>query len=105
MNGKVLEPDQGLCHELFRDDAGGEEGGDEPEDPEEEVEAESDDILKKFKHKYVKEVVREPKIHFWQVPRLGSFMAVPMIYKSCLFEEAIDKALLDWSEIKKLREE
>ena len=28
-----------------------------------------------------------------------------MIYKSCLFEEAIDKALLDWTEIKKLREE
>lgn len=107
MNGKVLEPEQGLCHELFKDDAGGEEEAEEKgSNAEEEADAgESDDILKKFKHKYVKEVVREPKIHFWQVPRLGSFMAVPMIYKSCLFEEAIDKALLDWAEIKKLREE
>jgi len=50
-------------------------------------------------------VVRESKIHFWQVPRLGSFMAVPMIYNSCLSEDAIDKAVSEWHEILKRKEE
>ena len=42
------------------------------------------DIVEQFKHIYVEEVVREPKMHYWTVPRLGSFLAVPLVYKSCL---------------------
>jgi hypothetical protein len=51
------------------------------------------------KHIYSKEVVEDPKIHFWKVPRLGAFMAVPLIYKSCLSESALDNAIQDWLKI------
>jgi hypothetical protein len=44
----------------------------------------------------VKEVVREPKMHFYKVPRLGSFLAIPLVYNSCLFEEALDNAVQDY---------
>jgi len=47
----------------------------------------------------VPEVVREGPIHFWQVPRLGSFMAVPLVYNSCLSERALDDAVGAWTEI------
>jgi hypothetical protein len=53
------------------------------------------DILTTFKHVFVKEVVREPKIHFFKVPKLGSYMAVPLVYDSCQFEEALDNAVAD----------
>ena len=49
--------------------------------------------MKTVKHKYVAEVVREDKIHFQKVPRLGAFMVVPLIYESCLFDEALQAAV------------
>lgn len=59
--------------------------------------AEKGDILKQYKHLYVKEVVRNPKMHYWKVPRLGSYMAVPLVYKSVLsvdsFQHAYDDLL------------
>jgi hypothetical protein len=41
-------------------------------------------------HVYVPEVVRESNMHFYRVPRLGAFMAVPLDYNSCLFEKSLD---------------
>lgn len=49
---------------------------------------------------YVKEVVREPRIHYYRVPKLGSYLAVRMEYNSCLFEGALDSAIVDYSELK-----
>jgi len=57
--------------------------------------------LETFKHIYVPEVVRESKMHFWKVPRLGAFLAVPLVYKSVLFEEAFDSAVADYLDVKK----
>jgi hypothetical protein len=101
MVGKVLKSSQGICHDLFR--AGGaaeeEEGEEKPEEEEGDKKVEvvdKTDILNNYPHKFVPEVVREKKIHYWQVPRLGSFMAIPLIYKSCLHEMALDKALTDY---------
>lgn len=54
------------------------------------------DILESFKHIYVSEVVREPKMWFRTVPRLGAFMSVPLIYNSCLSDEALDVAIADF---------
>ena len=34
-------------------------------------------------------------MHFWNVPRLGSFMAVPLVYKSCLSVDSFQKAFDD----------
>ena len=101
----VLNPDQGISHQLFKeggDDGEGEggEGEAEGEEGEENTEA-SKDILKTYKHKYVPHVVRKKDIHFWTVPRLGSFMAVPMIYDSCMSDEALEAAIADWTEVSK----
>ena len=43
-----------------------------------------DEIIENFKFKYVPEVVRNSNMHYWKVPRLGSYMAIPMVYKSSL---------------------
>ena len=45
---------------------------------------------------YVKEVVREPRMCFFRVPRLGSYLAVALIHKTCLFEEALDISVADF---------
>ena len=101
MVGKVLHPNQGISHQLF----GG--SGEEEEAPAEEEEEDgapkqkSTDILSTYPHKYVSHVVRQKDIHFWRVPRLGAFMAIPLVYKSCLSEAALDEAIVDWVECTK----
>jgi hypothetical protein len=44
----------------------------------------------------VSEVVKEPNIHFFKVPRLGSYMAIRLEYESCLFEEALEAGVIDY---------
>lgn len=46
---------------------------------------------------YCKEVTREPRIKYFKVPRLGCYLAVPLVYSSYLFVEALDAALLDYA--------
>lgn len=63
------------------------------------------DILTSFKHLYVPEVVREPRLDFQRVPRLGSYMAVPLVYKSCLSDEALEALVADSLAVQILRDE
>jgi hypothetical protein len=106
MKGKLLKPDQGITHSVFQEAAPAEEAP--PEDAEEgagEAKAtkqqigDPSDIINSMKHLYVKEVVREPKIHFYKVPRLGSYMAVPIEYESCLSVAALDEAVADFATV------
>jgi len=39
--------------------------------------------------------VREPRIHFYKVPRLGSYLAVRLEYNSCLSVEAYNDGIKD----------
>ena len=100
-----MPPEMGISHDVFKEgEDGGEDGEgaeEEPAEGEEAAEGDKSDILTSYKHKFVKEVVREKRMHYWQVPRLGSFMAVPLVYKSCISEEAIDKAIENWQEVLK----
>lgn len=48
------------------------------------------------KHLIVDECVREPRIHYYDVPKLGSYIAIKLEYESCLFEEAFDEAVVDY---------
>ena len=34
-------------------------------------------------------------MHYWKVPRLGSYMAIPLVYKSSLSVKSLDQALRD----------
>lgn len=57
------------------------------------------------KHVFVPEVVREPRMHFFKVPRLGSYLAIRLEYESCLFEQALSVAVLDYLDVKQRRKE
>lgn len=106
MKGKLLKSGQGITHSVFKEggvaeaapEEGGEaaeEGGDGEEKKVKAVVGNPDDILNTFKHVYVREVVREPKMHFYRVPRLGSFMVVPLEYESCISAVSLDSAVTD----------
>jgi hypothetical protein len=88
----------GEKEEADAEPAGSEDGGEGAEKP-------AVDILTDFKHVYVKEVVREPKMHFQKVPRLGAYMAVPLVYNNCLSDKALDTAVEDFQEIARKTEE
>jgi len=102
MVGAVLTGDSGITHTLFGEgeEAVEEEAPEEDEEGAATTKVDKTDILNVAKFKYVSEVVEEPKIKFWKVPRLGSYMAIPIVYKSCLFEGSLDKAITDWIEVK-----
>lgn len=49
----------------------------------------------------IPEVVCQKDIKFFKVPRLGSYLAIKLEYKSCLFEGALDKAMVDQDQYEK----
>lgn len=96
MINRVLGPELGRTHEIFTPPVVVEEKL--PEEEEEGVirqEKPPADILTSFKHLYVSEVVREPRMHFQKVPRLGSYLAVPLVYNSCLSDDALEALVAD----------
>lgn len=108
MVDKILKQDQGLTFDVFKDPEAApvEEG----EKAEEEVTAslkanqkEKPEVLPRTI--YVKEVVREPRMHFYKVPRLGCYMAIRLEYESCLFEESLDAAVVDYIEVRQRQKE
>ena len=58
-----------------------------------------------FKHIYVPEVVRQPRIHYQRVPRLGSYMAIPLVYQNCLYVESLEEAVRNFQDVEKRRAE
>jgi len=90
----VLKKDQGITFDLLKVEpapAGSKKKGESrPSTPLNEPNAMPQHIL-------VPEVVREPRIHYYQVPRLGSYLAIKLEYNSCLFEEAFDFALQNYA--------
>ena len=57
------------------------------------------------KHLVIKEVVREKRMHFYQVPRLGSYLAIKMEYDCSMYEEAYDAAVKDYIDVRNRRKE
>jgi hypothetical protein len=51
----------------------------------------------------IPEVVREPRIHYYDVPKLGSYLTIKLEYQSCLSEDAFDAALQDYIEVEQKR--
>jgi len=50
-------------------------------------------------HFIVPEIVREPKMHYYRVPKLGSYLAIKLEYDSCLFEESYDDAIDNYNAV------
>lgn len=45
---------------------------------------------------FVKEVVREPRMHFFSVPKLGSYLAIELKFNHCTNEQAFDQAYKEY---------
>lgn len=100
---KTMTSDQGLLFDVFRD---GETGDDDVKSDNEDNEEEEGEqkqkkaAPEKLPHRIVvKEVVREKRMHYFRVPRLGSFMAIRLEYSSCLTEEAFDAGVADMQSV------
>jgi len=105
---KQLSADQGLTFDVFKDP---EEAVAEEENLEPELDEEGNPIVKEKKvveklpvSVLVDEVVREPRIHFFKVPRLGSYLAVRLEYDTCLFEEAFEAGVADMQSVMEKRQ-
>lgn len=97
---KTLSKDQGLTFDVFKDveelpvEDLGEQNEDEEGADDKIAKAKIAEPVEKFpRHISVPEVVREPRMHFFKVPRLGAYLAIRLEYESCLFEEAYDAGL------------
>jgi len=95
ITGTLLQPGEGISHDVFSESI-------TEANQQIDLLGKPGDIASQFKHVYVKEVVREPRMHYWTVPRLGSFMAVPLVYKSCLSVESFNAAVSDYTRYKSL---
>lgn len=73
MKNKRLTLEQGVTNEVFK--PGQEVDGEYKPPPE---------------YLYIKDVVKEPRMVFFRIPKLGAFMSIPLIYNSCLSEAAFD---------------
>ena len=91
MVDSILSKDQGLTFDVFKD----------PEvDPEAAPAEEEADLPR---HILVPEVVGDSRIHFYKVPRLGSYLAIKLEYKSCLSIASYDAGLKDYNAVKEKR--
>jgi len=98
-----------LTFDVFKDpEAAPEEAAEE----EPELDENGNPIQKEKKEKevlpvsvLVDEVVREPRIHFFKVPRLGSYLAVRLEYETCLFEEAFEAGVADMQSVMEKRQQ
>ena len=100
-----MQQDEGITYKLFSEE---EEPvvEQEPSDDEDGKPKPPKEIPPKLpRHILVPEVVREPKMHFYTVPRLGSYLAVRLEYNSCLQEEAFDAAVADFASVAQLQVE
>lgn len=54
-------------------------------------------LLEEYKYIYIPEVVRNQNMHYWNVPRLGSYIAIPLVVKSCFSVSSFKKAVFDYN--------
>lgn len=96
LHRKTIKSNEGVAHDLFKE----EEPSPDAQNPSGETEGEGEAEGKepeeqKPQHFIVDEVVRQPRIKFFKVPRLGSLLCVRLKYESCLLEQALDEAVKD----------
>lgn len=83
---KKLTQDQGLTFDVFKN----------PEAPAEGEEAAANKLPV---YVQIPEVCREPRMHYFKVPRLGSYLAIRLEYKACLNEKAFDEGVAEMQRV------
>ena len=90
---KTIAATEGIVHDIFNEDEAPQANTPEPQT---EGEGEGEEREPPKPHNVlVEEIVREPRLKFFKVPRLGNLFCVRLSYESCLFEEALDEAVKD----------
>lgn len=109
---KTMTRDQGLTFDVFNGpaDTGEEEvvadaAVEEGEEDEDKPKVEKAAPEKLPHHIFVKEVVREPRMLYFKVPRLGCYMAIHLEYDACLTEDAFDDGVKEMQNVHKKRAE
>lgn len=93
--GKTIKPNEGIAHRLYTA-APANEGEGEEDPPANEGEGEEEKPKSdEPKSIFIEQVVRDKKVKFFRVPRLGSLLAVRLSYLSCHSEKAIELAIAD----------
>jgi hypothetical protein len=52
---------------------------------------------------FVPNVIKQPDLHYYDVPKLGCYLAVPLDYDSCLFERSFTRGVENTIEVRKKR--
>ncbi|CAI2387904.1 unnamed protein product [Moneuplotes crassus] len=91
---KTIGIDEGVVHDVFKEEPQTEPN--EVKATEEEAEAEGEEPPEQKPASVdIEEIVREPRIKFFKVPRLGNLFCIRLSYERCLFEQALDEAVKD----------
>jgi hypothetical protein len=94
MIGQILKEEEGQATwSIWKED-------EEEENPDDE---EAQNKRPRLKIVYVEDVVNDPRIKFFDVPKLGAYLAAPVTYASCLFESSFDAGVEDALECRKKR--
>ena len=83
MSGKILSLESGVTSDVFKEKEVEEAN---PENP--------DEIpVAKPNYVYIPDLVKESRMTYFRLPKLGAYLAVPLIFNSCLSEIAFDAGL------------
>lgn len=99
MKENCLEPGKGVTFSAIKqsiEDTKQEDKEKEAQDKKEEhkVEATEEEKIRKSMV-FVKEVLREEKMHYFKVPKLGSYIAMPISHLTCLNDISLEAAITD----------
>jgi len=76
---KQLPQDKSITYKLFEDI-----NEEEEVNYESEIEDEDGNKVENSNCLYVEDIIREEGLHFFKIPKLGSYIAIPLIYQDCL---------------------
>ena len=101
-----LEVGKGVTYDAFKvkeDDV--KEDDKEPKEGDAPKKVVTDEEKAKKQIVLVKEVLREERMKYFIVPKLGSYLAIPMIHKSCLSDTILEAAISDYLTYKQKQED
>jgi hypothetical protein len=105
MIGKTLSEDKGVVtYNIWKAPEADDDAAAAASDAEEGAEV-AEVKVERLKVEFVADVVNDPRVFYFDVPKLGSYFCLPMTYKSSLLESSFDQGLDDAYEYRRLKAE
>lgn len=89
IRGKTLDLDKGVTAEVFKEREA------EIVNDDLSVDGDNKKVANRPTYLYVPDLIKEPRIVYFRLPKLGSYIAIPLTFNSCLNEDSFDKALVE----------